>query len=1560
MAAPVELADLPSLLATLPAPAVTQKPERPCYIVLGKPGVGRTTVATKLASSVNARLVSPEAVLREIVENEGRPEHAEILSCLTKGEEVSTEKILELLSKVIGEQETLFRGYVLDGIPSGLTHTTSKTSSTPDIDLLSKNLSAKQPYFTPYLVDLKLSDDDLIRRRAGQWADPETGILYPGAQVVFSRKQRADGRGGEEGDDESGEHGDGDEGDEDKSQKEDDEEVDDDAGSEDDEGSEASGEEAEEKKRKKRPVKNTDPPLTNKVEWPLISMEILDRLVKRPEDSPANVRQQLVAYPSDALAALRAAEFRNAASHRVVTLDASQHPDVLVPSLLSRLDALAVGTRVVAPRALAPPSNADPPKNLVDAERWYAVSDLAEGEPNREIGPWRDYDPVAGAKGIFTKVEKFDLCVCYKSSPENHALFQSNPLPYLLADPRAPHMTISVVGGPVSGKTTLTKMLEACYGLMRVSLDEVLERWDVDNIYKDEFPEVRGSCTRGQDVPAETAAALVKAVLRHAKDTGKQTARGWVLDGFPASPEQAQAMRAVGLVPSYTVRLDNDVTESKIRSRHNVNETFFDARHAAYHDTIAETLHILQAKDATPSAGVDNEATSLDSAMTAGTTVITVDATLRPTVALGIVQSAADPFCDKAEALTHKQLAALPSAIPFGSTKDYCPVALYDYGVLIKGDNAHVALYQSRYYYFSSSEAQSRFVASPSVYGRAVRIPPPRIILAGAPGTGKRVLADQLCMGGSMKHVRWEQLVAEEKERVKAERLSRTRTAENDNDDEQDDADEEHVSPEMVVKIFQNLINSEVYSSGYVLSGFPTRKIDVEKMIAAHCHPDVVAHITADPGTALVRVANVLRRAGKLTMRLREDADPEDPSPDGEDLEEDLDAVAESIEKAAGDVADAVGIMESKSGVPVVQIDANAAVRPVLSSLRKALASYLTDRQSLFSTAYKVTPKEATRSLELGVKSLSAFRRYCPVTLKATRYLTKQSVGTLPAVCGDYIYFLRDNAARKTFLADPYTYTSQQAPPPVVRPKISIIGGPKAGATTMAVALAEQLDAVYLDIPLAIQSILDGREIATGLYEELKVTLDSGGTVPDEMVARAVACVTGRALCQEKGWILDGWPFTKDQAKHLEALDVQPQLMIELTISAEERDRRAASDQAKNAKYVAFCAPAIKYALSDDSSFELLSQGTPDVSIPGLQRLRAAAYDDRVHGCREVYQQKYGNWTNVDGTLSKWAAKSALKKLIAGSIERRQEYLGAVFADTAAPIFDVGTDLQHVDQNMGQFGDYCPVCLTDRNELVKGEPGTNLMAEYQGAYYRLAGPEELRSFRADPAKYVEHGRKLPSSLPLQRSSADFRAMFPKKLELQGYCPVTFAQGPKDFASIVSGSPDYIAEYEDKLYSMADADKLATFMRTPWRFASLKLPHKLPPRPAPISVATLPLIGYLEQTVATKITEGLLAVGRAKPKYPYKTIEGSAVEYLALYLKANNPKSKDWTRSAYASRLKQYQERCELIGYLHGAAGMSTEAERPRFIAPNKREPGFDKRMGEFLELGPLRPRGLDV
>jgi adenylate/nucleoside-diphosphate kinase len=63
-------------------------------------------------------------------------------------------------------------------------------------------------------------------------------------------------------------------------------------------------------------------------------------------------------------------------------------------------------------------------------------------------------------------------------------------------------------------------------------------------------------------------------------------------------------------------------------------------------------------------------------------------------------------------------------------------------------------------------------------------------------------------------------------------------------------------------------------------------------------------------------------------------------------------------------------------------------------------------------------------------------------------------------------------------------------------------------------------------------------------------------------------------------------------------------------------------------------------------------------------------------------------------------------------------------------------------------------------------------------YYKMAGPEELKHFLADPEKYVPPlaPRKLPEPelLPKRHIPKDVKAS--QTIELKGYCPVTFLDG----------------------------------------------------------------------------------------------------------------------------------------------------------------------------------------
>lgn len=77
-------------------------------------------------------------------------------------------------------------------------------------------------------------------------------------------------------------------------------------------------------------------------------------------------------------------------------------------------------------------------------------------------------------------------------------------------------------------------------------------------------------------------------------------------------------------------------------------------------------------------------------------------------------------------------------------------------------------------------------------------------------------------------------------------------------------------------------------------------------------------------------------------------------------------------------------------------------------------------------------------------------------------------------------------------------------------------------------------------------------------------------------------------------------------------------------------------------------------------------------------------------------------------------------------------------------------------------------------------------------------------------------------------------------------------------------------------------------RQPHLYEVTSLPAKLPPPKQPMAVTSLPLLGYLEQSVANSVINGLSAVGAQKPKYPFLSSTNSALIYLAYHLKGEIP------------------------------------------------------------------------
>ena len=100
---------------------------------------------------------------------------------------------------------------------------------------------------------------------------------------------------------------------------------------------------------------------------------------------------------------------------------------------------------------------------------------------------------------------------------------------------------------------------------------------------------------------------------------------------------------------------------------------------------------------------------------------------------------------------------------------------------------------------------------------------------------------------------------------------------------------------------------------------------------------------------------------------------------------------------------------------------------------------------------------------------------------------------------------------------------------------------------------------------------------------------------------------------------------------------------------------------------------------------------------------------------------------------------------------------------------------------MGEHESYCPVSLSLRGELVDCSVDNqySFVAEYKTKYYRFSCKEDLDAFLSNPDQFVSPDCKaiLPpvEKRPKLLTEVD-KSVFPKEMELQGFCPVTYING----------------------------------------------------------------------------------------------------------------------------------------------------------------------------------------
>ncbi|XP_015211824.2 adenylate kinase 9 isoform X1 [Lepisosteus oculatus] len=396
-----------------------------CFIIIGKPGVGKSTLAKRLSQTWKSILIDDTELINHHITTQ--TDHGlKFLEILHGGKSIPEEMVTEIILEKLKSPEVEHYGYVLSSLPS----TSEEYLKIPEQIEMIKNLNL----VPDFIINIKCPDYDLSRRLSGQRQHPETGKVYQKEQwdpVKKDRKRRK--RVGEE------------EGEEEEEEEE--------------EENVQAAEEGEEGQFQK---------------------DMHSQLVTRPEDFPDNTLKRIALYKDTMLRPLE----DYMADHDLqylFELDGNKSPTELYVSVMSRLETMAVRSAAV-PIRLLQLEEEELPEEIDNEELLRTLSSskmVAPGYRWRR-SRWGRACPVALKQGnVIMGKPEFSVGFLDKiyvlSSQEALQSFMVNPRPYLLPPmPRAP-CKVAVIGPPSSGKTTLCRLLAGKYSAKVIDMETLVQ-----------------------------------------------------------------------------------------------------------------------------------------------------------------------------------------------------------------------------------------------------------------------------------------------------------------------------------------------------------------------------------------------------------------------------------------------------------------------------------------------------------------------------------------------------------------------------------------------------------------------------------------------------------------------------------------------------------------------------------------------------------------------------------------------------------------------------------------------------------------------------------------------------------------------------------------------------------------------------------------------------------------------------------------------------------------------------------------------------------------------------